>query len=117
MGGGGNLELNQLCFAFPGQLAGAYVKEVDAAQDGFVQYNPKEHRKYLWDGPKATDQVSVLECPLVADMPIHMEEFSKWGEGEKFASCSLLFIFPSFHQFLEMYFYIEIGVVALAFEL
>lgn len=118
LGGGSNLELNQFCFAFPDQLAWVYAKEMEAAQDGFVQYNPKEQRKYLWDGTHATDQVSGLECPLVADMPIHMEEFIKGGEGgEIFASCFLLFIFPSFHQFLEIYLYIEIGVVVLAFEL
>lgn len=33
---GSNLELTYFCFPFATQLAGAYVKEMGAAQDGLV---------------------------------------------------------------------------------
>lgn len=44
-----------------------------------VLYNPKEQRKYLWDGTQTTDQVSHPGCPLEADVTIQMEEMSNGG--------------------------------------
>lgn len=60
--GDSNLKLNHFCFAFATQLAGAYMKEMGAAQ--IVLYNHKEQRKYLWGGiwPQTRYQVLGASC-------------------------------------------------------
>lgn len=44
-----------------------------------VLYNPKEERKYLWNGTQTTDQVLGLGCPLMVDKLIEMGEVRNGG--------------------------------------
>lgn len=88
--GGSNLELDRSCFAFAALLAGAYVKEMEAAQDDFVQSWETKSTPLGWHkGHKLGTGSWVPPCGWHANTDGGTRQ---WGRGkeEKCATCFLL---------------------------